>query len=312
MVSDQGKEFRAALGSFATGVTIVTTKGLSGMPVGVTASSFNSVSLDPPLILWSLAKSSRSHDDFCSSGHFAVHVLAADQRDFSDRFARSGEDKFSGLDWREGETGSPLFEQFAARFECRTHHVYEGGDHIILVGEVVAFDKTDTAPLLFHGGRYAEKHEPVVPVASQEHPEAGDALFSNHFIFHLIGRAYFQVSAPNRAKLAELGISQEQFMFLARLSIETTVSRAQLMEQSGRWDVALSPQSLAGMVDAGLIVLGDSGYTMSARGRQIFVEMLSIAKAFEEDLMANFTVSQAATVKHFLQRLIELTATDLV
>jgi len=102
-------EFRNALGSFATGVTIATTKDSEGNPVGVTASSFNSVSLDPPLVLWSLAKSSHSRAAFCESGHFAVHVLAASQEELSNKFARSGADKFDSVDWREGELGSPVF-----------------------------------------------------------------------------------------------------------------------------------------------------------------------------------------------------------
>ena len=155
---DHSRAFRRALGSFATGVTIATTLDASGAPVGVTASSFNSVSLDPPLVLWSLSKQAFSREAFTSSGHFAIHVLAASQEDLSDRFARSGSDKFAGLDWTPGELGSPLFADHAARFQCRTRHEYDGGDHLILVGEVVDFEAHDVAPLLFHAGRYADRH----------------------------------------------------------------------------------------------------------------------------------------------------------
>lgn len=154
MTANRSREFREALGAFATGVTIVTTRDAGGEPVGVTASSFNSVSLDPPLVLWSLARSARSSEAFGRSGHFAIHVLAAGQQALSDRFARSGEDKFAGLDWREGALGSPLLEDCAARFECRTLHQYEGGDHVIMVGEVEAFQREEAEPLLFHSGRY--------------------------------------------------------------------------------------------------------------------------------------------------------------
>ena len=156
---DHRQAFRQALGSFATGVTIATTTEDGGTPVGVTASSFNSVSLDPPLVLWSLARDSLSCPAFAASGHFAIHVLTASQEALSDRFARSGTDKFEGLEWRSGQLGSPVFDVFAARFECRTEHLYEGGDHIIMVGEVVDFEARDEAPLLFHGGRYAD-HRP--------------------------------------------------------------------------------------------------------------------------------------------------------
>ncbi len=151
------RAFRDALGAFATGVTIATTTDAGGDPVGMTASSFNSVSLDPPLVLWSLAKSAQSRAAFTGSGHFAVHVLAASQQDLSDRFARSGTDKFAGLAWQKGALGSPVLADFAARFECRTRHEYEGGDHVILVGEVVAFEAHDVPPLLFHAGGYARR-----------------------------------------------------------------------------------------------------------------------------------------------------------
>lgn len=151
--------FREALGSFATGVTIATTLDDAGEPVGVTASSFNSVSLDPPMVLWSLGKDSRSRGAFEQSGHFAIHVLAATQDALSDRFARRGADKFADMDWARGRLGSPVFTEHAALFECATRHLYDGGDHIIMVGEVVDFEARDEAPLLFHGGRYAD-HRP--------------------------------------------------------------------------------------------------------------------------------------------------------
>ena len=153
--TDANSDFRTALGTFATGVTIATTLDENGVPVGVTASSFNSVSLDPPMVLWSLSKSSFSRRAFTNSGRFAVHVLSEEQAALSDRFARSQTDKWDGLAWHKGAHGSPLLDQHAAVFECRTAHEYDGGDHIILVGEVLAFQAYDKAPLLFHQGQYA-------------------------------------------------------------------------------------------------------------------------------------------------------------
>ena len=151
-----GAALRHALRDLPSPVVVVTTETATG-PRGATIGSFTSVSLDPPLVLWSLAKSAQSRAAFTSSGHFAVHVLAASQQDLSDRFARSGVDKFAGLEWEAGELGSPLFPDFAARFECKTRHEYEGGDHVILVGEVVAFEANDVPPLLFHAGSYARR-----------------------------------------------------------------------------------------------------------------------------------------------------------
>lgn len=149
---------RRAFGQFATGVTIVTALDTEGEPVGVTASSFNTVSLQPPLVLWSIARSAYSFDAFAAAGHFAVHVLDASQRTLSDRFARASSDKFADLRIGKGEGDVPLLETVATVFECEIAHRYDGGDHLILVGKVLNLRlPADSAePLLFHRGRYAE------------------------------------------------------------------------------------------------------------------------------------------------------------
>ncbi|QPC98115.1 flavin reductase family protein [Qipengyuania soli] len=146
--------FRDALGSFVTGVTIVTARDAEGKPFGLTANSFNSVSLDPPMVLWSLSLKSGTLPVFRDAESWAVHVLAADQQAMSDRFARAGADKFEGLDVADGAEGAPLIEGYAARFGCRARFEYEGGDHAIFLGEVVDFDRRDAEPLIYHGGRY--------------------------------------------------------------------------------------------------------------------------------------------------------------
>ena len=146
--------FRAALGSFVTGVTIVTARDAQGEPFGLTANSFNSVSLDPPMVLWSLSLKSGTLPVFRDAENWAVHVLAADQQSMSDRFARAGADKFAGLEPGDGPEGAPLIEGYAARFGCRARFEYEGGDHAIFLGEVVDFDRREAEPLIYHGGRY--------------------------------------------------------------------------------------------------------------------------------------------------------------
>jgi len=154
----ENRQFRQALGQFATGVTIVTALDGEGRAIGVTASSFNAVSLDPPLVLWSIGKSAYSYPAFARAGHFAVHVLDAGQRSLSDRFAQAATDKFAGLDVGCGLGEVPLLPGCLAVFECATEHRYEGGDHLILVGRVLRMDVAHgaTQPLLFHRGRYAE------------------------------------------------------------------------------------------------------------------------------------------------------------
>ena len=148
--------FRNALGRFATGVTIVTTVDGEGRIFGVTANSYNSVSLDPPLVLWSLARNSRSTPAFEQCEAFAIHVLSADQEELAMRFAGRGEgDKFAGLEIREGVGGVPLFDDCAAHFECKTENRFDGGDHIIFLGRVVNFERGDHEPLIFHDGQFA-------------------------------------------------------------------------------------------------------------------------------------------------------------
>ncbi|MDP9900884.1 flavin reductase family protein [Variovorax ginsengisoli] len=148
---------RRVLGSFATGVTIVTTRDAHGRPVGLTANSFSSVSLTPPLVLWSLGRGSGSIDAFRNAAHWAVHILAADQQPLSERFARRSEDRFAGLDVGHGVGGVPLLGGCAAVLQCSAVAQHVGGDHLIFIGDIQSCDhRPDATPLLFHAGRYAQ------------------------------------------------------------------------------------------------------------------------------------------------------------
>ncbi len=150
------RALRDALGEFATGVAVVTARGADGQPVGVTVNSFASVSLEPPLVLWSLGLASPSLAAFESCSHYAVNILAADQVEFSQRFSQAQEDRFVGITTTVGAGGTPLLPGCSAWFECRNEIRYPGGDHVILVGFVVNFRREPKAPLVFHGGRYRE------------------------------------------------------------------------------------------------------------------------------------------------------------
>lgn len=145
---------RAALGRFATGVAIMTTLAPDGQPVGLTANSFASVSLDPPLVLWSLSRTTPSFVPFEAASRFAVNVLTAAQIGLAERFARRGIDKFEGVHWRPGLAGLPLIDGAMAQFECALEARHEGGDHVIYVGRVERFRHGDGLPLLFVCGRW--------------------------------------------------------------------------------------------------------------------------------------------------------------
>jgi flavin reductase (DIM6/NTAB) family NADH-FMN oxidoreductase RutF len=154
------QKYRRALSCFATGVAVVTTTEEDGSPVGMTISSFNSVSIDPPLVLWSIAKDARSYERFANTRYFAVNVLTMDQKDLSATFAKTGGDKFAGLECGTGIGGAPILPEYAACFECETEHRYEGGDHTIIVGRVLELEDRETDPLIFYRGRFLRKGGP--------------------------------------------------------------------------------------------------------------------------------------------------------
>ncbi len=154
------KDFRSALGQFPTGVTVITTVNKNGEPVGCTASSFNSVSIEPALVLWSIDKNALGRPIFEDTEYFAINVLSEQQVELSNKFAGRGEDKFKGVSFSRGLGESPLFPECAAQFQCKSWNVYDGGDHLILVGEVVEYEyDQNVKPLGFAQGNYVKTNK---------------------------------------------------------------------------------------------------------------------------------------------------------
>ena len=144
---------------FATGVTIVTARAADGQLVGLTASSFNSVSIQPPLVLWSLAHTASSMVVFSQVSHYAIHVLTVEQRALAERFAQRGVDRFAGVPHQPGRYGAPVLEGVAAVFECSNRSQYVEGDHTIFVGQVEHCQRNAQAsPLVYHGGQFYTEH----------------------------------------------------------------------------------------------------------------------------------------------------------
>lgn len=148
------RHFRNALARFATGVTVVTTRAPGGKLEGLTANSFSPVSLDPPLVLWSLRRSAPSLASFQQASHFAVNVLAASQLSLSRHFATPSRNKFDGVPFVDGLQGCPLLAEALATFECSTQSYVEGGDHMIFFGRVERAAFRDGEPLIFSAGKY--------------------------------------------------------------------------------------------------------------------------------------------------------------
>jgi flavin reductase (DIM6/NTAB) family NADH-FMN oxidoreductase RutF len=148
------RQLRNALGRYATGVAVVTTRAPSGKLEGLTANSFAAVSLDPPLILWSLRRQAPSMKSFLDAGAFAVNVLADEQSSLSEHFARSHADKFDGIAFKTGFAGCPVLHDPLALFECEMESTTSGGDHIIFIGRVQRVSYREGSPLIFSGGNY--------------------------------------------------------------------------------------------------------------------------------------------------------------
>jgi 3-hydroxy-9,10-secoandrosta-1,3,5(10)-triene-9,17-dione monooxygenase reductase component len=307
------RAFRNALGAFTTGVTVVTTCDAAGRDVGLTVNSFNSVSLEPPLVLWSLARSSGSLPAFLQAEHFAVHILAADQEPMSNRFAQRGADKFTGIELARGEGGVPLLPGCSARFRCRTAFRHEGGDHEIFVGEVLGFEAFERAPLVFHKGGYAvavKKRQPPAAAAAAAASESPDASISRDALVYLLGSAHAMLLAAMRPALAARGLSDDDYFVLNILSVgvpRTVEQLDALMALAGR---RVTPQQLAAMAQRALVHPAATlagGWQLAEAGTRAMLEMAAISKATEEDALQQIDYSEAHLLKHLLRRVIRNT-----
>jgi 3-hydroxy-9,10-secoandrosta-1,3,5(10)-triene-9,17-dione monooxygenase reductase component len=303
-------EFRRALGSFATGVTIITTRDADGNNVGLTANSFNSVSLNPPLVLWSLAESSNSLPVFRNAQHWAVHVLAADQESLSTRFAKRGVDKFAGLDCELGVDGIPLLRGCTARFECKTAFQYEGGDHVIFVGQVLNFMRADSAPLVFHSGRYADATRRDASLKPRNAYLAGS--FNEDFLGYLLGRSHHQFFSKIRSHLDAEGLSDEEFYLLSTLTLKHDLTATELSAgMAGVLDDHSAP-ALQALLKRGLAqaLPGVEGgaFELTLEGRACALRIISAAKAVEQQLLERLGPGEGEVLKSLLNRL--LSATD--
>lgn len=163
MVTDKIKQLRNAFGTFLTGVTVVTTQDKAGNPIGFTANSFASVSLDPPLLSVGIDKKSSNFEHFTQAKHFAINILAEHQLEVSNVFARKVEDRFSHVKWQQSKTGSPILQDVCAWFDCSMFQVIEAGDHAVLIGLVEDFATSDSHGLGYYKGTY---HTPSLSLAT--------------------------------------------------------------------------------------------------------------------------------------------------
>jgi len=295
--------FRKALGQFPTGVAVVTASD-RGRAIGMTANSFASVSLDPPLVLWSVAKSSPSHDAFVAADAFAVHFLGAGHRDLALRFSQRGTDKFSGIVHVPGLTGAPLIEGLAPIFECRAWARYPGGDHTILVGEVVRLVERHHDPLLFHSGELRG----IDPL--RRPPQLSDTGFARSYLAYLLARASFIVSNEFHARLGAWKLTVPEWRVLACLMEVEGLSVGELaamaLMKQPRLTKVLDRMARDGLLKRSTTADDRRRVTLhlTAEGRARVAPVLVAAKAHETELLAQFTDAERATIKHALDLLI--------
>ena len=303
------KDFRRALGMFGTGVTIVTTRAENGEPVGITANSFNSVSLEPPMVLWSLAKNARSLPVFQSADTWNVHILSNEQEALSNRFARAGEDKFSGLPLDSEAAHAPLLQDCSARFRCKTAFQYDGGDHIIFVGEVTDYDANPHPPLLYVTGGYALASRKANAVASEPAADT-NTVYSENLIGYLMGRAHFQFLSGLRKPMAAYGMTDADFYVLSLLSIQQPQSPAEIASHMAYTGTDIGAVALQSLISKGWVEESREraeSLQLTPLGNEAILRVLAAAKAVETDLIASLGEMEAATLRNLLKKAIAAT-----
>lgn len=301
------KDFRRALSQFPTGVTVITTLDAEGNPVGVTASSFNSVSMDPTLVLWSIDKGAHSLSAFENAERFAVNILSRDQVATSNNFASRGEDKFANAEYTAGLGGAPVLNDYAAQFECKTWAVYEGGDHLILVGEVLGYRyNDDVEPLVFARGSYAVSAQHPEMVKSPAPCAANEGDFVDDYLLYLLRESYQLFSADLYPKLKhECGVTPEEWRILARMISCPAIKISDLAGMVMQPEIALR-ETADFMTDKGLVEYQDKNtLSVTGKGAEVAAQMQKLALSEESALFSQLSSEQSAQLKGSLKTLIE-------
>ncbi|OPA90991.1 flavin oxidoreductase [Pseudomonas fluorescens] len=299
------RAFRRALGNFATGVTVVTAADAAGRKVGVTANSFNSVSLDPPLVLWSLDKRSNSHEVFEQASHFAVNVLAADQIDLSNNFARPKDDRFAEIEYQPGEGGAPVFADCSARFHCENYQQVDGGDHWIMIGKVVAFDDFGRAPLLYHQGAYSMvlPHTRMTKRDDSQPPSSHFQGRLSHNLYYLMTQAVRAYQSSYQPRQLSTGLRTNEARMLMVLENDARLSTQDLLREVAM-PVREIDEAVANLTRKGLVSDDDNGVRLTAAGVEQTEDLWAIAREQQDKVFAAFTDAQIETFKTVLKQLI--------
>ncbi|MEM0906815.1 MAG: flavin reductase [Pseudomonadota bacterium] len=296
------RTFRQALGMFSTGVTIVTCRSAGDEPVGMTANSFASVSLDPPLVLWSVDRKAHSFEAFVEAQAFAFSVLAQDQADLSNKFAKPSDDKFAGVPVRAGHGNVPLIAGCVAQFECTRHAVFDGGDHAIVVGKVVHFSRSDRRPLVFAQGRYGVV-APHPGQLSETVPDAADRHPYDDFLVPLLFRAYNHMFRAFSGALAAGDATGYQMRILAILATVGPTADDELLT---RTMLSLTSYTEARQALLSAQLIGDDGGVpfITPGGRERLSDLVRQAAALEERSTSALDSTEVELLRNLLRKLV--------
>nr|WP_314256853.1 flavin reductase family protein [uncultured Devosia sp.] len=299
------RQFRQCLAQFATGVTIVTTN-VEGELAGVTANSFSSLSLDPPLILWSIGRTSRSFSIFERAKNFAISVLGDNQVEVSQHFSSKEVDKFAGAPWRAGREGVPLIEGAIAHFECAVENILDGGDHIIIVGRVASYGRYAGQPLLFSQGRYGIAEEHPNFAVKMVPPSADGAVVAEDLpLLPLLFRAYHQMSAEFDEHRRAEGTTISEGRTLAALYQSPDIDLQTLLAKTflGRRD---AEDAVRDLTSRGLLMQSGNGQLrLTNAGVETRLAISRRWEQFQNDRLSQFSAKEKFTTKDVLSRLIK-------
>ncbi|MEZ5535788.1 MAG: flavin reductase [Thiolinea sp.] len=299
------RSFRRALGNFATGIAVVTATSPEGITAGMTINSFNSVSLEPPLVLWSIDKKAGSLAVFGQASHFAVNILSAQQVGLSNHFARPGDDKFASVAHQVVEGGALMLTDCAAVFLCKTWQQVDGGDHWIMIGEVTAYEDNGYAPLLYHQGSYSLVM-PLNNAARQDGQEQStlpdnSQLASN--LYYLMTQAvsrYHELYQP--LQLAS-GLRTAEARTLLVMADVADMSAEQMRQQINMPDAEVS-NAIAVLLERQLLSHEDEYYQLTAAGKREAATLWEIAGRQQDKMFADFSGDEIAVFRKILNSLI--------
>jgi flavin reductase (DIM6/NTAB) family NADH-FMN oxidoreductase RutF/DNA-binding MarR family transcriptional regulator len=276
----------------------------NGEPVGVTANSFSSLSMDPPLVLWSIAHASRSSAAFKNAKHFAVNILAVEQVEYSQRFASPAENRFEGVDWRPGVLGSPILPNVIASLECAPETTLQGGDHLILIGRVKKYSRYAGNALLYAQGRYAVAEDHPSLQLKPSGVAKADAKLNGRDMHLMALLAYVEMYASEafdkHRQSQGLNITQSRILFALsggnQLSLEEIIARSFLPRDSAE-------DALDSLTERGYIAGQLNAFALTESGRNLFTRLIAQLGKFEAEQLSSISQQDLAVTRSVLEKL---------